>query len=116
MPKKIISIPVIAGALLLAAIVSGCATTRTEMTPAAENLKEVDSNTARAHCRMLGMARAEMHGLVAESKEQALAELSRQVRNQAAAMGATHILWRNRGKVGTVWVAKGRAYKCPEDI
>ncbi len=114
MPKKIIS--VLASALMLAVIVSGCATAPTQMTAAAEELKEVDSNTARAHCRMLGIARAEMHGLVAESKEQALAELSRQVRNQAAAMGATHILWRNRGKVGTVWVAKGRAYKCPEDI
>lgn len=105
--RSFVSLPVLVGAALLCAACASAPTTK------ADALQEGDPQFLNRDCKLLGTVegRSVFGGLSEEAK---LKGAVTNVREKAAAMGATHILMMKATVTGAMGIgeASARAYRC----
>lgn len=94
---------------LLALFLIGCAAT--PVTDAGGRVQDLDPRSA-IHCQYLGdVSESEYSGMLFASR--GLEGARAKVRNRAAEMGATHVVWGSIAAGGAVQTASAKAYRCP---
>jgi hypothetical protein len=95
--------PEVAALLLMA-----CASLTTE----GRRIQDIDASGA-AKCQYLGdISESQYSGMLFAG--QGLDAARAKVRNRAAELGATHVLWGSMSAGGAVQAASAKAYRCPD--
>jgi hypothetical protein len=95
-------------AALLPLFLIGCATT--SLTAAGSRVQDLDASRA-AQCQYLGdISGSEYSGMLFAGR--GLEGARAKVRNRAAEMGATHVVWGSIAAGGAVQAASAKAYRC----